>query len=185
MLKRICFLFLFLSVTSLVRADIGETFELMKKREQVVKENEKLLGARNIDSLAGKENSRYVENLQIIRLLDEDIFKSQKETINRLSSATGNNQYVNKSIALFSFLLAIMLTVGFYLLYLMNDKLNRFTNEERTFASRVRELFTILLSNLQPSRIGKKEVAVHSLIILGMLFMFISFFGYLLKTLGI
>ncbi len=166
-------------------ADIGETFDLQNKREQLINENEKLLNNRNIDSLTAAENSRYIENLHIIKLLDEDIFKSQKTTIDRLSGTSGNDQYINKSIALFGFVLAVLLTLSLYMLYLLNSKLNGFAAEEKTFSARMSELFSIMVANFQPSQNGKKEVAVNRLIILGMLFMFISFLGYLLKTLGV
>ncbi len=178
------FLFLIICFHS-ANADIGETFDLQNKREQLIKENERLLNERNIDSLSTSENSRYVENLHIIRLLDEDIFKSQKQTIDRLSGNSGSEQYVNKSIALLSFLLALMLAVSLYMIFLLNNKLNRFTGEEKTFAARFRELFDVLLANFQPAQDGNKQVAVNRLIIVGMLFMFISFLGFLLKTLGV
>jgi hypothetical protein len=184
MLRLIAFLFLFSCFTA-AQADIGETYDMLNKREQLLKENERLLNGRNIDSLNVTENSRYIENLHIISLIDQDIFKSQKETVDRLSGTSGNQQYVNKSIALFCFLLAVMLALSLYMIYLLNNKLNRLTNEDITFSGRVRELFSVLLVNFQPAQVGKKEVAVNRLIILGMVFMFISFLGYLLKTLGV
>jgi hypothetical protein len=168
-----------------VQADIGETYDMLNKREQLVKENERILNGRNIDSLNTTENSSYIENLHIIKIMDEAIFKSQKETINRLSVTSGYEKYVNKSIALFSFFLAILLALSLYMTYLLNNKLNRLTGEEKTFSSRASELFSVMMVNFQPAKTGNKEVAVNRLIILGMVFMFISFLGYLLKTLGV
>jgi hypothetical protein len=167
------------------QADIGETYDMLNKREQLIKENERLLNGRNIDSLNATENSRYIENLHIIRLMDEDIFKSQKETVNRLSGTSGTQQYMNKSIALFCFILGVLLAFSLYMLYLLNTKLNKLTGEEKPFSARARELFGVMMVNFQPAKTGNKEVAVNRLIILGMLFMFISFIGYLLKTLGV
>ena len=185
MIKHIVFIFLFLSAVDSARADIGETYDMLNKREQLIKENEHLLSGRNIDSLSSQENSRYIENLHIIRLMDEDIFKSQKQTVDRVSGTSGYEQYVNKSIALFCFLLALLLVLSLYMIYLLNNKLNRLTNEDITFSGRVKEFFSVLLVNFQPVQVGKKEIAVNSLIILGLVFMFISFLGYLLKTLGV
>lgn len=184
MLRLVSLLFLFSCFTA-AHADIGETYDMLNKREQLLKENERLLNGRNIDSLSATENSRYIENLHIIRLLDEDIFKSQKETVDRVSGTSGYEQYVNKSIALLCFLLAIVLALSLYMIYLLNTKLNRLSNEDITFSGRVKEFFSVLLMNFQPAQVGKKEVAVNRLIILGMVFMFISFLGYLLKTLGV
>ena len=184
-MKRIVFLFCFFSALSVAYADIGETFEMLRKREQILLENEQLLNGRNIDSLNQKENSRYIENLHIVKLIDQDIFKSQKETVDRLSGTSGSEQYINKSIALFSFLLAVALALSLYMVYIMNIKLNRFTDEKKTFSDRVKELFAALLVNFKPGKEGRKEVNVNRLIILGMLFMFISFVGYLLQTLGV
>lgn len=180
----VAILFLFICFTT-ARADIGETYDMLNKREQLVKENERLLNGRNIDSLNAAENSRYIENLHIIRLMDEDIFKSQKETVNRLSGTSGYEKYVNKSIALFSFLLAFLLALAIYMLYLMNNKLNRLSGETKSFSARAAELFSVIMINFQPAKVGDKEIAVSRLIILGMVFMFISFLGYLLKTLGV
>jgi len=185
MISRLIFINVFIVFFSAAKADIGETFDMQNRREQIIKENEQILKDRNIDSLSASENSHYIENLHIIKLIDEDIFKSQQETVDRLSGNSGNEQYVNKSIALFSFFLAVLLTLSLYMLYLMNNKLNRFTAEEKTFSARVKELFSVLWVNFQPVQKGKKEVAVNRLIILGLLFMFISFLGYLLKTLGV
>lgn len=158
---------------------------MLNKREQLVQENERLLNGRNIDSLNSSENSRYIENLHIIRLMDEDIFKSQKQTVNRLSGNSGTQQYMNKSIALFCFLLAVVLAFSLYMIYLMNNKLNKLTGEEKPLSARASEVFSVLMVNFQPAKTGNKEVAVNRLIILGMVFMFISFLGYLLKTLGV
>lgn len=183
-LRFLSFFVLLFCFTS-AQADIGETFDMKNKREQLVNENEKLLNGRHIDSLSAEENSSYVENLHIIKLIDEDIFKSQETTIKRLSGTSGNDQYVNKSVALLSFLLAIAVALSFYMLFLMNNRLNKLTNEQTTFSARVKELFAVVLVNFQGSQNSKKEVAVNRLIILGMLFMFISFLGYLLQTLGV
>lgn len=183
-LRFVAFIFLFSCFTP-AHADIGETYDMLNKREQLLKENERLLNGRNIDSLNAAENSRYIENLHIIRLMDEDIFKSQKETIDRLSGTSGYEQYVNKSIALFCFLLAVLLALSLYMIYLMNNKLNRFAGEETSLSARASELFSVILLNFQPAKAGSKDVAVNRLIILGMVFMFISFLGYLLKTLGV
>lgn len=166
-------------------ADIGETFDMLNKREQIVKENARLLNGRNIDSLSKSENSRYIENLHIIQLLDEEIFKSQQSTINRLSNTSGSDRYVNKSVALMSFFLAAILAISIYMLYLLNARLNRFAAEKKTFYARMQELFSVLLINFQPSGENKKEVAVNGLIVLGLVFMFVSFLGFLLKTLGV
>ncbi|MGE0636478.1 MAG: hypothetical protein AB7G44_07195 [Bacteroidia bacterium] len=184
MLRFFSFLTLLFCFTT-AAADIGETYEMLIKREQLLKENELLLNGRNIDSLSAKENSRYIENLHIISLIDEDIFKSQKETVDRLSGTSGYHQLVNRSIALFSFLLAFLLAVSLYMLYLMNKKLNKLTGEEKPFSARARELFSVMMVNFQPAKAGNKEVTVNRLIILGMVFMFISFLGLLLKTLGV
>lgn len=158
---------------------------MLRKRDQLVKENELLLNGRSIDSLATSESNRYVSNLNIIRLLDEDIFKSQKETIERLNHSSGTNSNVNRSVAIFSFLLAIMLLASVYMLYLMNEKLNQQLTERVSFSERFKELFAGLLYNFQAAPNADKQVAVNRLIILGMVFMFISFIGYLLNTLGI
>lgn len=182
---RLVALLLLMGCFTAAQADIGETYDLLNKREQLLKENERLLNGRNIDSLTTTENSRYIENLHIIRLLDEDIFKSQKETVDRVSGTSGYEQYVNKSIALFCFLLAVLLALSLYMIYLLNKKLNKFTGEDIMFSGRVKEFFSALLLNFQPAQVDKKEVAVNRLIILGMVFMFISFLGYLLKTLGV
>lgn len=184
MLRVVVFLFLFCCFTT-AHADIGETYDMLNKREQLVQENERLLNGRNIDSLSATENSRYIENLHIIRLMDEDIFKSQKETVSRLSGTSGSQQYINKSIALFCFFLAVLLALSLYMIYLLNNKLNRLTGEEKPFSARASELFSVMMVNFQPAKTGNKEVAVNRLIILGMVFMFISFLGYLLKTLGV
>ncbi len=184
MLRLVTFLILITCYSS-AQADIGETFDMLNKREQLVHENERLLNGRNIDSLNTTENSRYIENLHIIRLIDEDIFRSQKETVSRLSGSSGSQEYINKSIALFCFFLAVMLALSLYMLYLLNKKLNKLTGEEKPFSARASELFTVMMVNFQPVKTGNKEVAVNRLIILGMVFMFISFIGYLLKTLGV
>ena len=185
MTKRFLLLLILSSVAFFSRADIGETYDMLSKREQLVHENERLLNGRNIDSLNTTENSCYIENLHIIRLMDEDIFRSQKETVSRLSGSSGSQEYINKSIALFCFLLAVMLASSLYMLYLLNKKLNKLTGEEKPFSARASELFTVMMVNFQPAKTGNKEVAVNRLIILGMVFMFISFIGYLLKTLGV
>lgn len=185
MYRRIIFLVFFVTTISFAKADIGETFDMQQKRENIIKENERILSGRHIDSLSNAENSRYIENLHIIRLLDEDIFKSQKETIDRLSGSTGYDQYINKSIALFCFALAVMLSLSLYMLYLMNNKLNKISAKERSFSAMLSELFAVLLVNFQPTGSSNKSVVVNRLIILGLLFMFISFLGYLLKTLGV
>lgn len=184
MLRLVTFLFLFRCFTP-AHADIGETYDMLNKREQLLKENERLLNGRNIDSLSATENSRYIENLHIISLMDEDIFKSQKETVNRLSGNSGTQQYVNKSIAFFCFLLAVVLAFCLYVIFLMNNKLNKLTGEDKPLSARASEVFSVLMVNFQPAKTGNKEVAVNRLIILGMVFMFISFLGYLLKTLGV
>lgn len=185
MLRLVVIIFFLLNCFAAAHADIGETYDMLNKREQLIKENESLLNGRNIDSLNATENSRYVENLHIIKIMDEAIFKSQKETVDRLSSTSGSQQYINKSIALFCFLLAVLLALSLYMIYLLNNKLNRISNEEITFSGRVKEFFSVLLINFQPANVGSKEVAVNRLIILGMVFMFISFLGYLLKILGV
>jgi hypothetical protein len=48
---------------------------------QLLKENERLLNGRNIDSLNVTENSRYIENLHIISLIDQDILKVRKKQL--------------------------------------------------------------------------------------------------------
>lgn len=181
------FIFILILILSFAsaHADIGETYDMLNKREQLIKENERILNGKNIDSLSVSENSRYIENLHIISLIDQDIFKSQKETINRLSSASGSQQYINKYIALLCFLLAVASVILLYMFYLLNTKFNRLTNEDIAFSGRVKEFFSVLLSNFQPTQVGNKGLAVNRLIILGMVFMFISFLGYLLKTLGV
>jgi hypothetical protein len=183
-LRIVVFLFL-CGWFAVAHADVGETYDMLNKRELLIKENEQLLNGRNIDSLNAEENSLYIENLHIISIIDEAIFKSQKETVDRLSSTSGYEQYVNKSIALLCFFLAVLLSLALYMIYLMHTKENKLANEKISFSARVSELFSVILLNFQPAKTGRKEVVVNRLIIFGMVFMFISFIGYLLKTLGI
>lgn len=173
-------LLLLFSLSSL--GDIAETLELQRQREKLETRNEIILLGTSVDSLNKYQLIEFNTNLQQIAALDQKIFDSQQETITRISAYSSEEHKSHSRLAIFAFCAFAFMLLSFYFLYLMNNKLNKATNGNVSYFESLKEFTLGTISIFNPaSNQNKSKAASNIIIILGLLFMLVSFSAYLYR----
>lgn len=146
-------------------ADVGLTFELHQKRNR-------LLQQKNRDSVWINE----------VVQTDTRLIESQQESINRIAAHQKNLERIHPLMAAICIGLTLMVALSLFVASMLNDRLNKATNQQRTLRTACKELLLSMLFTLLPSKETlQRKAGVHFLVFICLIAMFISLLSYFLR----
>ena len=146
-----------------VYADVGQTFDLKEKRKSIVE---------------GTKDSVLLS----LNKVDQTIFQSYDETVNRLSNTENKRSQSQRVLALLASLALVLLVFTAYLLFVLNEKLNQATGRQISLGTTISELSLSLLFQVLPSKESlQKGRGVNLIIFFCLVGMLVSMLGYLLN----
>ena len=144
-------------------ADVGQTFDLKEKREVLI---------------IGKSDT----NLVKVNALDKAIFKSYDETISRLSNSEKSLEQKHRFLVSITSLSISLFVLAFYLLFVLNERLNWYSGKQNSLKTTLKELVLSLLFRVFPSQKSLLQGrGIHLIVFLCLIGMFFSMMGYLLN----
>ncbi len=163
-----------IGLATMAVADIGETFDLKQKRTQLQVELETL---RN-DSTALPEQITNVSDRII--LLDQQIFDSYDETVNRISSAQSDSLTRDKELvwlALISTLISI-----FFAILLAMARGRVIDNGGFGLMDVYKQLSLDFFQKVSPEKASSQRMLrINVVLVIGMVFMSVSILGFLMS----
>ena len=144
-------------------ADVGKTFDLKAKRDLIFSENSDT-------------------NLVKVNALDKAIFKSYDETISRLSNSEKSLEQKHRFLVSITSLSISLFVLAFYLLFVLNERLNSYSGKQNSLQTTLKELVLSLLFRVFPSQKSLLQGrGIHLIVFLCLIGMFFSMIGYLLN----
>ncbi len=160
-----------------VRADIGNTHELKRQRELLMLKMDALQSSKT-DSASG---ALYAEMAQQIIELDDQIFDSYEQTVDRMAAKKINQTSNNRLLVM---LAMITTAIALFLSFLIMMARNRVVEKDNSGLMGVyRQLSADLMRQVSPEKGGNiKLLRVNIVVILGLLMMGASIIAFLIGT---
>ena len=176
---RIFSLFVFLGLSSqMVRADIGRTYELKQERKAILAKMESLTN----DSLTKNSDSLMILMQNQIIYLDEKIFSSYNETVERLAeqrSEAGNNGRYMVYLALISVFFALFLSL---LIVLARSRVLK-TGKTGLFEV-YKQLTADFIGSVSADKpASSRTLRVNAVVVIGLIMMSLSILAFLISAL--
>lgn len=167
-------LILALGLTSVAIADIGKTFDLKQKRAQLQLELDDL----RKDTTAS--DKQIIEISSLIIALDQQIFDSYNETIDRVSTIRSNTDDNDKSLVWLALITTVISIFCAILLAMARGRVLR--NGGLGFTDIYKQLSNDFFEKVSPEEAGSKRMLrINVVVIIGMVFMSVSILGFLIS----
>jgi surface polysaccharide O-acyltransferase-like enzyme len=166
------------SLVTIVKADIGETYELKSKRNEIL---ERLHSQDSFNkNLSQKDLQQTIQDYKVIVELDNHIFSSYQTTVYRTATGEYEQKLGNRIVVNVTLLLSLGLLLALVMIYRQNKLLKKLSHSSYSFSSLVKELIVVSLPLFQKT---SQVYRVNKLLYVGLLVMAVFVFLGLLSQL--
>ncbi len=128
---------LFLVVYTTIKADVGETYDLKNKREELL---QKITSDSLNEKKSDKDWVQTISNYKTAIDIDNQIFSSYQSTVYRTVNDEYEQKLSNRVIVNIAFILAVALVLAMLMVYRQNKLLRTYTGNDYTLISVIKEM---------------------------------------------